>query len=86
MGKKKTRAKKISKGGHSNVSKSTLALMPRDPYQKLMDIHNAWLKGKNPWVTVATQVPGQALKRIKANQLKGRPGAGPATSEADSTL
>lgn len=67
-----------SKGQHSNVSKSTLRLM-RDGVSegdRMINRQNAWLKGQNPWITIANPNPNETNKRfirVKANTLWGSP-------------
>lgn len=55
MGKKSSGKTYTSKGQHSNVSKGTLRGMRamKSEADKLLDKQNAWLNGKNPWVTIA---------------------------------
>jgi hypothetical protein len=70
MGKKKIRAKKISKGIHSNVSSSILKAVSRGVTVIDREINkiNAWRKGKNPWIQVPS---GKTFIRMRANDLYG---------------
>jgi hypothetical protein len=56
----------ISQGVHSNVSSSTRRAMraARTNGEKLINKHNAWLKGKNPWVTIENPSKEQTDKRF----------------------
>jgi hypothetical protein len=78
MGKKASGKTYISKGIHSNVSRSTLAGMRegRDPSEKVINIQKAWLANKNPWVTIENPNKEQKDKlfiRVRANELWGNP-------------
>lgn len=75
MGKKKCRKTKVSKGQHSNVAASTLKLVVREAYEKAMDLHTAWLRGTNPWLTYPNPAKGtnQPFLRIRAKDLWGDP-------------
>lgn len=63
---KKKRAKKVSKGIHSNVAASTIRLVRegRDPAQKIINKLNAWRAGKKGYVTVETGDPGRPFKKV----------------------
>lgn len=68
----------ISKGIHSNVSRSTLTGMrkARDPSVKIFNIQRAWLANKNPWVTIENPNKEQTDRRfirVRANELWGSP-------------
>lgn len=71
-------AGKTSNGIHSNVKKSILNGMKkdRDPSDKVINIQKAWLKGKNPWVTIENpnkEATNKRFIRVKANELWGSP-------------
>lgn len=77
MGKKRSRAKKVSKGIHSAISSSAISATKRSvpaidkAYNKLA----AWRAGKNPWLTIEN-VGGPAdklFRRVKANTVWGNP-------------
>lgn len=77
MGKKRCRKTYISKGLHSNVSKSTLKLVKADRggYEKEMNLRKAWMKGLNPWLTVANKEKGtnRPFYKVRANDVWGHP-------------
>jgi hypothetical protein len=54
-----------SKGIHSNVSKSTLRGMraARSEGEKMINKQDAWLKGKNPWITIKNPNEAETDKR-----------------------
>lgn len=63
-----------SKGAHRNVSASTLRLMrsSRSEAEKLANKQAAWLKGGNPWVTIANPNREQTNKpfiKVRMNDL-----------------
>ena len=73
-GKKSSGKTYTSAGKHRNVSRSTLRLMrsSKTPGEKLADKQNAWLKGGNPWVTIANPNREQTNKlfiRVRMNDL-----------------
>lgn len=75
MGKKRTRSKYVSKGTRSNVSKDNLKLASRNEYEGIGMLHKveAWLAGKNPWITIEN-VDGpsnQKFIKVRANDLYG---------------
>lgn len=47
-------SKYTSKGIHKTVNQKTLNAMKRnrDPFVAYAYKHSAWLKGKNPWITI----------------------------------
>lgn len=66
----------ISEGKHRNVSNSTLRAMraAKSEGDKLIDKQNAWLEGKNPWVTIDNPNKEQTNKlkiRVRMNDLMG---------------
>lgn len=63
-----------SKGERKSVAQSTLKAMQRSKsdVEKLQNIQDAWLKGKNPWVTIANpnrQETNKKFIRVRANDL-----------------
>jgi hypothetical protein len=77
MGKKGGKSKGfISQGIHSNVSASTRRAMRagRSEADKFLNKQKAWLKGKNPWVTMENPNKEQTNKRfirVRYNDLMG---------------
>jgi hypothetical protein len=66
----------ISQGIHRNVNKKTLNAMRADrtAADKLINIQKAWLKGKNPWMTIANPNKEQTNKRfirVRMNDMMG---------------
>jgi hypothetical protein len=66
----------ISQGLHKNVNKKTLNAMRADrtPAEKMLNKQRAWLKGKNPWVTIQNPSKEQTNKRfirVRMNDLMG---------------
>jgi hypothetical protein len=66
----------ISQGLYRNVSKKTLNAMRADRTvaDKLINIQKAWLKGKNPWITIANPNKEQTNKRfirVRMNDMMG---------------
>lgn len=63
-----------SKGQHSNVSTSTRRLMraSKSEAQKHADKQAAWMKGSNPWVTIANpnrEETNRRFIRVRMNDL-----------------
>jgi hypothetical protein len=63
-----------SQGKHSNVSKSTLRGMRamKSEADKLLDKQSAWMKGHNPWVTIANPNKSETDKlfiRVRYNDI-----------------
>ncbi len=75
MGKKRTRTASTSKGERRSVSKSTVQMVRRNRSvaEKLLDKTNAWLDGKNPWITVPGVSSDRLHVRVRANTLYGDP-------------
>jgi len=77
MGKKGGKSKGfISQGIHKNVNRKTLNAMraSKGPAEKLLNKQKAWLKGKNPWVTIANPNKEQTNKRfirVRMNDIMG---------------
>lgn len=70
--------KHVSAGIHSNVSKRILNAVKHDrhPLEKMMNIQSAWLKGKNPWITLENPNKNETNKRfirIRVNDILGHP-------------
>jgi len=66
----------ISQGIHSNVSASTRNAMRASVSagDKMLNKQKAWLKGKNPWVTMENPNKEQTNKRfirVRYNDLMG---------------
>lgn len=67
-----------SKGIHSNVSNVTLRDMKQARYKgdKLLNIFAAYLKGKNPWITIENPNKAETNKRfikVRTNDHYGNP-------------
>ena len=79
MAKKASGKNYISQGKHSNVARGTLQAMRKDSRErgeKEINIQSAWLKGKNPWVTISNPNKEQKDRlfiRVKSNDIWGSP-------------
>jgi len=75
MGKKRTRATKTSRGERTSIAKSTVQLVRRNtsPVTRLLNKANAWLAGKNPWITVPGPSSDKLFIRVRANTVYGDP-------------
>jgi hypothetical protein len=77
MGKKKVRKTYKSSGMHSNVAKSTLRLAREGVplIERELNKVEAWLQGKNPWITVENNQRGtnRPFYKVRANELYGNP-------------
>lgn len=78
MGKKSSGKTYTSKGQHSNVSRGTLTAMKRsvDGGTREMNKLEAYLKGKNPWITIRNKDKTQTNRlfiRVRANDHYGNP-------------
>lgn len=78
MGKKSSGNTYQSKGERPNVKRNILNAVRRDvsPSQKMEHIMNAYLKGRNPWLTVPNQNTNETNKRfirVKSEDLWGNP-------------
>ena len=77
MGKKRSRTKYTSKGLRTNVSNAILKFVARqaDAGDKLIQLHRAWKKGRNPWLTVENASPGtnRPFTRVRSNDAWGDP-------------
>ena len=75
-GKKASGKSSTSAGIHRNVKRSTLTAMrtSKTDAEKLLDKQTAWLKGKNPWITIANPNKEQTNKpfiRVRMNDHMG---------------
>jgi len=64
----------VSAGVHRNVAKSTLKAMrtEKTEAEKMIDKQHAWLKGHNPWVTIANPNKNETNKsfiKVRMNDL-----------------
>jgi len=78
MGKKSSGNTYQSKGERPNVKRNILNAVRRDvtPSQKAEHIMNAYLKGRNPWLTVPNSNTNETNKRfirVKSEDLWGNP-------------
>jgi hypothetical protein len=78
MGKKSSGNTYQSKGERPNVKRNILNAVRRDvtPSQKAEHIMNAYLKGRNPWLTVPNPNTNETNKRfirVKSEDLWGNP-------------
>lgn len=80
MGKKKMRSKTVSKGLHSSMSRGVVQAVraARPAIDVGLNKINAWKKGLNPWLTVASSSKAEKnnkpFTRVRANDYWGRPG------------
>ncbi len=78
MGKKRSRAKKTSKGLRPSINRSIINAVARgvEEVDKALHIMKAWKANKNPWVTVpnpATEMTNKRFIKVRANHLYGDP-------------
>ena len=78
MGKKSSGNTYQSKGERPNVKRNILNAVRRDvtPSQKMEHIMTAYLKGRNPWLTVPNSNTNETNKkfiRVKSEDLWGNP-------------
>jgi hypothetical protein len=78
MGKKSSGNTYQSKGERPNVKRNILNAVRRNvtPSQKAEHIMNAYLKGRNPWLTVPNSNTNETNKRfirVKSEDLWGNP-------------
>lgn len=76
MGKKASGKTYVSKGERKNVSNATRAAMRASvpAADKMMNIHNAWVKGKNPWITLPNSNKKETNKpfiKVRYSELQG---------------
>lgn len=82
MGKKRLRAKRTSKGVHSTMDRGVVQAMRagRDAVDVGLGKIQAWKKGLNPWLTVASlskaEKNNKPFTRVRANDYWGKPNAG----------
>lgn len=71
---KKKRAKKVSKGLHSSVSKTTIRLVRSSMTEadKMMNKLEAWRRGKKGYVTVATGDATRPFTKVSFDSYFGR--------------
>lgn len=86
MGKKRLRKKITSKGIHSTVNRGVVRSVKTG--RSLLEIRlnkiDAWLKGKNPWVTITNPSKLETNKpfiKVRANAYFGSPKRGIQTKE-----
>lgn len=77
----KTKTKYTSKGERQSISKSLAKSVrnERTALDKWMLKQKAWLKGKNPWITVANENKADTKRkfvRVRAETLWGDPRKG----------
>lgn len=70
--------KYTSKGERANVSRATLNSIRAETLGavKMLNIQSAYLKGQNPWMTIANPSKEQTNKRfirVRANDVYGHP-------------
>ena len=77
MGKKVKRKTYVSKGQRDSVSRSTVKAVRRDVSAFDREIHkvNAWIAGKNPWITIAnpSKETNRKFIKVRANAEWGDP-------------
>jgi hypothetical protein len=74
MGKKRSRSTTVSKGERRNVVAGVKEVrQTTTEVQKALNKLDAWLKGKNPWVTVPGPSKKESFVRVRANNLYGDP-------------
>ena len=74
MGKKRTRSTTVSKGERRNIVAGVKeARRGRSAGEKLVHKTDAWLAGKNPWITVPGPSSNMLFVRVRANTLYGDP-------------
>ena len=74
MGKKRSRSTVVSKGERRNVVAGVKqARQAVSEVQKALNKLDAWVKGKNPWITVAGPSKKEAFVKVRANSVYGDP-------------
>lgn len=73
MGKKRARKSKTSKALRPNQNNSITKALARDTsfIDKMLAKADAWLAGKNPWITVPGADKKHAFVRVRANSFYG---------------
>lgn len=64
MGKKRSRAKKVSKGLRPTINSWVIKACRSDDTKMAYDKLEAWISGKNPWMTVANPNKNETNKRF----------------------
>lgn len=74
MGKKRSRKTKTSKGTMNSISKAIIRAVKQNRGQdyRISNVMDAWISGKNPWVTIPGTEPNKRFVRVKANDLWGQ--------------
>lgn len=72
MGKKSSGKTYTSKGERANVASSTLNSIKRDldGGQKMTNIQNAFIQGRNPWITIANPNKNETNKKFIKVRVK----------------
>lgn len=78
MAKKASGKTYTSKGLHSNVSRKTLNALRSDDSdrRRVENVQDAYLKGKNPWITIDNPNKNETNKRfirVRANDVMKHP-------------
>jgi len=77
LGKKRSRSKKISKGQRPSISRDIIKAVSRELtiVDQEMNKINAWLSGKNPWITIPNPSGSkkESFVKVKANSFYGDP-------------
>lgn len=78
MAKKASGKTYTSKGERKNVSSKTLNVIKGETkdLDRVMNVQQAYLDGKNPYVTIANPNPNETAKkfiRVRANEIMGHP-------------
>ena len=75
MGKKRLRSKRTSKGQRPSIAKWVSKAVKRDrsPIDNALNVLDAWMAGKNPWITIHGTESNKPFEKVRANKLKGNP-------------
>ena len=74
MGKKRSRSTTVSKGERRSVVAGVKeARQATTEVQKALNKLDAWLKGKNPWISVPGPSKKESFVRVRANMIYGDP-------------
>jgi hypothetical protein len=74
MGKKRSRSTTVSKGERRSVVAGVKEVRrATTEVQKALNKLDAWIKGKNPWISVPGPSKNQSFVRVRANALYGDP-------------
>lgn len=74
MAKKRKRTKKISKGLRPTINSWVIKACSADDTTRAQNKLDAWMSGKNPWITIANPNPSETAKRfirVKADRYFG---------------